>query len=151
MLLRWVTGFGGNRIRSRRLHHRLGLLHRQLRQRLRHRRRHRKVRWTESQPEFTRISPQGAPVSAGLTDTAQRVEEISELPDSVRNNLPAMTFSFHVYSIIPNSARSLSIIGACAKAMKSAPVLQLQEITDGWSDSAVLSSIAFTSACYPDW
>lgn len=58
----------------------------------------------EAQSEFTRISPYGAQTPRQTQaqiqspDAAQRIEEISELPDSIRNNLPAMTFSFHVYS-----------------------------------------------------
>lgn len=54
----------------------------------------------ESQPEFSQISPRGVPAQSMPVDS-QRVEEINELPDSVRNNLPAMTFSFHVYSENP--------------------------------------------------
>lgn len=63
----------------------------------------------ETQSEFTRISPHVAQSQAQTQvlaqmqspDAAQRIEEISELPDSIRNNLPAMTFSFHVYSETP--------------------------------------------------
>ncbi|MFT3931243.1 MAG: general secretion pathway protein GspB [Spongiibacteraceae bacterium] len=54
-----------------------------------------------TQPEFTQISPRGGVVQSVPIDSAQRVEEIGELPDNVRNNLPAMTFSFHVYSDNP--------------------------------------------------
>jgi general secretion pathway protein B len=53
---------------------------------------------TSSQSEFTRISPRETNTQSTSVDASQRIEEINELPDSVRNNLPAMTFSFHVYS-----------------------------------------------------
>lgn len=56
---------------------------------------------SEQQPEFTQISPRGTQAQPLPTETAQRVEEISELPENVRNSLPAMTFSFHVYSESP--------------------------------------------------
>lgn len=63
---------------------------------------------TETPPsEFTRFSPRETQTQAQLqsqsasSNAEQRIEEINELPDSVRNNLPAMTFSFHVYSESP--------------------------------------------------
>jgi len=59
----------------------------------------------QAQSEFTRISPREAlaPMQSqsASPDAAQRIEEINELPDAVRNSLPAMTFSFHVYSESP--------------------------------------------------
>jgi general secretion pathway protein B len=55
--------------------------------------------------EFTRYAPADAPMAAASNTapatTQARIQEISELPDSVRNTLPAMTFSFHVYSADP--------------------------------------------------
>ncbi len=52
-------------------------------------------------PEFTQISPRTTATSSVQVQPSLRVEEIGELPESVRNNLPAMTFSFHVYSENP--------------------------------------------------
>lgn len=54
-----------------------------------------------SQPEFTQISPRGTVSQPVASEALQRVYEVNELPESVRNNLPAMTFSFHVYSENP--------------------------------------------------
>ena len=53
------------------------------------------------QPEFTAITPRTAAPQPINPNATQRIEEIGELPDNVRNNLPAMTFSFHVYSDNP--------------------------------------------------
>ena len=45
--------------------------------------------------EFTAITPGGVSVPAAP------VQELWELPDAVRRNLPPMTYSFHVYSSDP--------------------------------------------------
>jgi general secretion pathway protein B len=51
--------------------------------------------------EYTNISPAGAAPSTTAAASDARIEEVDELPEEVRNNLPAMTFSFHVYSANP--------------------------------------------------
>jgi general secretion pathway protein B len=51
--------------------------------------------------EYSNISPAGPTQSAALPANDARIEEVDELPEEVRNNLPAMTFSFHVYSTNP--------------------------------------------------
>lgn len=52
--------------------------------------------------EFTRYAPAPAstpaPEAAPAGVAAPRLQELSEVPESVRKALPAMTFSFHVYS-----------------------------------------------------
>jgi len=50
--------------------------------------------------EYTRITPTNS-VAAAAPPVSARIEEVDELPEDVRNNLPAMTFSFHVYSSNP--------------------------------------------------
>lgn len=58
----------------------------------------------QEKPEFTEISPTPPPAPKPtrlLPDRPMPVREVSELPDSVRESLPAMTFSFHVYSADP--------------------------------------------------
>lgn len=82
-----------------------------------------------SQPEFTQISPRGTvsqPISA---QASQRVEEISELPDNVRNNLPAMTFSFHVYSENPEQRTIIINDRRVREGEELSPGLRLQAIT----------------------
>jgi general secretion pathway protein B len=48
--------------------------------------------------EYTNITPGQLGATESQAENNVRIEEVSELPDEVRNNLPAMTFSFHVYS-----------------------------------------------------
>lgn len=86
-----------------------------------------------AQAEFTRISPhdtqaqmQTQPASV---DATQRVEEISELPDSVRNNLPAMTFSFHVYSESPEQRTIIINDRRVREGDEISAGLKLQSIT----------------------
>lgn len=81
------------------------------------------------QAEFTKISPRGAAPQTSLADTSQRVEEISELPDSVRNNLPAMTFSFHVYSENPEQRTIIINDRRVREGEEVSPGLRLQAIT----------------------
>ncbi|MET0379157.1 MAG: general secretion pathway protein GspB [Spongiibacteraceae bacterium] len=47
--------------------------------------------------QFTRIEPR-APVARPRINAATPVEEFADLSPDVRSSLPAMTFSFHVYS-----------------------------------------------------
>ena len=93
----------------------------------------------QTQAEFTRISPRHALAQAPTqipaqsqsvpTDTAQRIEEISELPDSVRNNLPAMTFSFHVYSETPEQRTIIINDRRVREGDEISAGLKLQSIT----------------------
>ena len=85
----------------------------------------------EADAEYTRITPAGAgqpQQTAG--DELTPVQEVGDLPDSVRNNLPAMTFSFHVYSANPEQ-RTIIINNRRMRAGDEiAQGLQLQEITE---------------------
>jgi general secretion pathway protein B len=59
------------------------------------------VKPVQEAAEYTRYAPASATAvnpASSAGKSAAPVQEISELPDSVRNTLPAMTFSFHVYS-----------------------------------------------------
>lgn len=80
----------------------------------------------EVQPEFTHIVPGGG-AAAG---TSQRVEEVDELPEDVRNNLPAMTFSFHVYSANPQQRTIIINNRRMREGDEINPGLVLQEITE---------------------
>jgi general secretion pathway protein B len=54
------------------------------------------------QAEYTHITPGGADSPAGAAANGDgRIEEVDELPEDIRNTLPAMTFSFHVFSSNP--------------------------------------------------
>jgi general secretion pathway protein B len=84
----------------------------------------------DMQPEFTRISPHHSSVSAAVGETAQpRIEEISELPENVRNNLPAMTFSFHVYSETPEQRTIIINDRRMREGDEISSDLKLQSIT----------------------
>jgi len=52
------------------------------------------------EPQFTRIEPRPAATQPRV-DAAATIEEFTELAPDVRSALPAMTFSFHVYSTDP--------------------------------------------------
>jgi len=52
------------------------------------------------EPQFTRIEPRPAATQPRVDATAT-IEEFTELAPDVRSALPAMTFSFHVYSTDP--------------------------------------------------
>lgn len=82
-----------------------------------------------SQPEFTQISPRGMASASVPAESAQRIEEINELPDSVRNNLPAMTFSFHVYSETPEQRTIIINDRRVREGEEVSPGLKLQTIT----------------------
>lgn len=82
-----------------------------------------------SQPEFTQISPRGTVNQPMTAPASQRVEEISELPDSVRNNLPAMTFSFHVYSENPEQRTIIINDRRVREGEEVSAGLKLQAIT----------------------
>jgi general secretion pathway protein B len=51
--------------------------------------------------EFTRIEPR--PIASTARDVAAPIEEFDELGPDIRSALPAMTFSFHVYSADPRN------------------------------------------------
>ncbi len=89
----------------------------------------------ETQPEFTRIAPHAQPVQPETADKSLRVEEVSELPDNVRNNLPAMTFSFHVYSESPEQRTIIINDRRMREGDQISAGLQLQSIT---SDGVIL-------------
>lgn len=81
------------------------------------------------QPEFTQITPRGAVDHVAPSDSTQRVEEIGELPESVRNNLPAMTFSFHVYSDNPEQRTIIINDRRVREGEEISTGLKLQAIT----------------------
>lgn len=54
--------------------------------------------------EFTQVTPRNPPAESAPGSAAVRrdpIREMAELPENVRKGLPAMTFSFHVYSSDP--------------------------------------------------
>lgn len=80
--------------------------------------------------EYTNITPVQAGTAQPQTESNLRIEEVSELPDAVRNNLPAMTFSFHVYS---TNAQQRTIIINNRRVREGDEIsagIQLQEITE---------------------
>lgn len=89
----------------------------------------------QPQPEFTPISPRGMinpstiNTSSGSIEGSQRIQEISELPDNVRNNLPAMTFSFHVYSDNPEQRTIIINDRRIREGEEISRGLRLQSIT----------------------
>lgn len=83
----------------------------------------------EAQPEFTQISPRATTAQPAVSDVSQRVYEINELPDNVRNNLPAMTFSFHVYSENPEQRTIIINDRRVREGEEVKPGLRLQVIT----------------------
>lgn len=87
--------------------------------------------------EYSQITPAEAGTAVPQTENNLRIEEVSELPDDVRNNLPAMTFSFHVYS---TNALQRTIIINNRRVREGDEVssgIQLQEITE---DGVILLS-----------
>lgn len=56
----------------------------------------------EEVPQYTRIEPQAVVAQPQIAATVP-IEEFADLPPDVRATLPAMTFSFHVYSENPQS------------------------------------------------
>jgi general secretion pathway protein B len=80
--------------------------------------------------EFTQITPTQMSANKPQGDTSLRIDEVGELPDDIRNNLPAMTFSFHVYS---TNAQQRTIIINNKRMREGDEIsagLQLQEITE---------------------
>lgn len=85
---------------------------------------------SSSAAEFTRMVPAQTSAAQTPAESSLRIEEVGELPDTVRNNLPAMTFSFHVYST--NAQQRTIIINnrRVREGDEVSPGLQLQEITE---------------------
>ena len=81
-------------------------------------------------PEFARIAPEQAPAAQMPAESNLRIEEVGELPDAVRNELPAMTFSFHVYSANPQQRTIIINNKRMREGDEVSQGLQLQEITD---------------------
>lgn len=88
--------------------------------------------------EYSQITPAEAGTAAPQAENNSRIEEVGELPDAVRNNLPAMTFSFHVYS--SNSQQRTIIINnrRVREGDEVSSGIQLQEITE---DGVILLSV----------
>jgi general secretion pathway protein B len=82
--------------------------------------------------EYTRITPAGSAIAntSSAPASAMRTEEVDELPDDVRNNLPAMTFSFHVYSSNPQQRTIIINNRRMREGEEVSSGLQLQEITE---------------------
>lgn len=53
------------------------------------------------EPQFTRMEPRPAASAQPRIEANAAIEEFTELAPDVRSALPAMTFSFHVYSTDP--------------------------------------------------
>ena len=81
-----------------------------------------------AQPEFTRISPH-TEAESEPAETSQPIEEIGELPEKVRNDLPAMTFSFHIYSENPEQRTIIINDRRMREGDDISPGLRLQGIT----------------------
>ncbi len=93
---------------------------------------------TDSSPEYTRYEPnQGfaprpapAPATMPAPASTARVQELAELSPSQRNAVPAMTFSFHVYSADPQR-RTIIINNRRLREGDSIDTgVDLQEITE---------------------
>jgi len=80
--------------------------------------------------EYTKISPAQNQNSSARAATSQSIEEVGELPDEVRNNLPAMTFSFHVYSLNPQQRTIIINNRRMREGDEVSAGVQLQEITE---------------------
>jgi general secretion pathway protein B len=81
--------------------------------------------------EFAQISPATNPSEEISTaPSTQPIHEVGELPDDVRNNLPAMTFSFHVYSTNPQQRTIIINNRRMREGEEISAGVQLQEITE---------------------
>jgi len=84
----------------------------------------------KQEAEFAQISPASTPEARSAVATSLPVEEVGDLPADVRNNLPAMTFSFHVYS---SNSQNRTIIINNRRMREGDEIdsdLLLQEITE---------------------
>lgn len=84
----------------------------------------------DTQPEYTQIVPGGGAAGAVVSSDSLRVEEVDELPEDVRNNLPAMTFSFHVFSSNPQQRTIIINNRRMREGDEINPGLVLQQITE---------------------
>jgi general secretion pathway protein B len=80
--------------------------------------------------EYTHITPGGNPASASVGAEELRIEEVDELPEDVRNNLPAMTFSFHVFSSTPQQRTIIINNRRLREGEEVSAGLVLQQITE---------------------
>lgn len=83
-----------------------------------------------SDAEFTQITPGAGTTGAGIAAAEMRIEEVDELPEEVRNNLPAMTFSFHVYSSTPQNRTIIINNRRMREGEEISSGLLLQQITE---------------------
>jgi general secretion pathway protein B len=81
--------------------------------------------------EYTHITPGGNPAAADAAGVENlRIEEVDELPEDVRNNLPAMTFSFHVFSSTPQQRTIIINNRRMREGDEVSAGLVLQQITE---------------------
>jgi general secretion pathway protein B len=83
-----------------------------------------------SEAEFAQITPGGNPAAAGAATDELPIQAVDELPEDVRNNLPAMTFSFHVYSGSPQQRTIIINNRRMREGEEVSPGLVLQQITE---------------------
>lgn len=88
--------------------------------------------------EFTHFAPaKAAPaVAARAPGSRLPIREFTELPESARNELPAMTFSFHVYSADPQKRTIIINNRRLREGDEVGSGLTLEEITE---DGVVLA------------
>ena len=87
-------------------------------------------------PEFTAVTPQNSAQGAEPVRRSDPIREIAELPESVRKGLPAMTFSFHVYSSDPQKRTIIINNRRLREGDEVGDSVLLQEIT---GDGVVLA------------
>ena len=78
-------------------------------------------------PEFTHIAPRS---QTAPTEPKAPLKEIADLPQAVRNELPAMTFSFHVYSPDPQKRTIIINNRRLREGDEVGTGVDLQEITE---------------------
>jgi len=81
-------------------------------------------------PEYTSITPASSTAATVSVASSARIEEVDELPENVRNDLPAMTFSFHVYSSNPQQRTIIINNRRMREGDDIGAGLLLQEITE---------------------
>ncbi len=81
-------------------------------------------------PEYARITPAQSTPESPPAEAGARIEEVDELPEDIRNNLPAMTFSFHVYSSNPQQRTIIINNRRMREGEEVNSGLQLQQITE---------------------
>lgn len=80
--------------------------------------------------EYAHITPGDNSVGASIAAETLRIEEVDELPEEVRNNLPAMTFSFHVFSSTPQQRTIIINNRRLREGEEVSAGLMLQQITE---------------------